>query len=58
MTEILPEVAYRPRIAEQQFAVAAVGARVVTCQRFGQEWVTAAQAGGVVIAVAFNCSTR
>ena len=54
MTEIFTEVAYRPCIAEQQFAVAAVSARVVTCQRFGQERVTAAQAGGVIVTVAFN----
>ena len=46
MTEIFPEIAYRSRIAEQQLAVAAVSARVVTCQRFSQERVTAAQAGG------------
>ena len=47
-----------PGIAEQQFAVAAVSARVVTCQRFGQERVTAAQAGGVIVTVAFNGTTR
>ena len=58
MTEIFTEVAYRPCIAEQQFAVAAVSARVVTCQRFGQERVTAAQAGGVIVTVAFNGTTR
>lgn len=58
MTEIFPEVAYRSRIAEQQFAVAAVSACVVTCQRFSQERVTAAQASGIIVAVAFNGTSR
>lgn len=58
MTEILPEVAYRPRIAEQQLAVAAVSARVMTRQRFSQERIAAAQASGIIVAVAFNGTTR
>lgn len=54
----LPRGRLSPCIAEQQFAVAAVSACVMTCQRFGQEWVTAAQTRGVIVTVAFNGSAR
>ncbi len=54
----LPEIAYRSRIAEQQLAVAAVSASVMTRQRFSQEWIATAQTSCVIVAVAFNGTTR
>lgn len=47
-----------PRIAEQQLAVAAVSACVMTRQRFSQEWIATAQTSCVIVAVAFNGTTR